>query len=81
MFVFNQSSDQADTLDIAYLEKIRFSRVDDLIAKVNLEANKSLVPFVAVLYPDSYFEEIYIVEKINEGKLILRNVFWQYYIE
>ena len=81
MFNFNPSHNEKDTFNVSCLQQIDFVKLEDMIEVVNEETNKAFIPHLAYLYPDSYFKEIYIVEKINEKQVVRYNVYWQYYIE
>lgn len=67
-----RKEDKRDTCKISLLNTIKFSKIDDLMRKVNK---------VNPLYPDKVFKNIYIVEKINDSSFVKYKVKWQYYIE
>ena len=77
-FNFNVREDRADTLNVSYLQQVKFAETEDMIEVIDKREKK--IPF-SYLNPDSAFEEIYIVEKINDRQVVRYDVFWQYYIE
>lgn len=77
-FYFYLDEDNQDTLDISYLQQIEFAEIEEMIKVV--DRREKTMSF-SYLSPDSAFEEIYVVEKINDRKVVRYNVFWQYYIE
>ena len=77
-FNFNVREDRADTLNVACLQQIEFSNIEDMLREMRKEAEKV---YLSYLYPDSFFKEIYIIEKINDRQVVKYDVFWQYYIE
>ena len=78
MFNFNVREDRADTLHVSYLQQVKFAETEDMIEVIDKREKK--IPF-SYLNPDSAFEEIYIIEKINNRQVVRYNVLWQYYIE
>jgi hypothetical protein len=61
-----------DTCTIEYLQNIKFSNVENLRKTINQ---------VNPLYPWKVFKKVYIVEKIDEEKIVKYDVKWQHYIE
>ncbi|MFI2741963.1 hypothetical protein ACG2LH_04425 [Zhouia sp. PK063] len=68
----NSQKDKRDTCKVNLLNTIKFSKIENLIEQVNK---------VNPLYPDKVFNNIYIIEKINDSFFVKYKVKWKYYIE
>lgn len=78
MFDFNPKFHKKDTMDISYLQEVKFSKLEDMIAVI--DEREKRIPF-SYLSPSSAFEKIYVIEKINDKQIVRYGVTWVYYIE